>query len=212
MRTQTVLQGSRTRTQRGFTLMELMVVLAVVGVVMGLAVPNFTLFMRNSRLTGGANDVLASITRARTEAIKRQVPVAVCATADPNAVTPVCDMAATAWRQGWVVWVDADDDWVPDNNPNEPVLDRHPALDVSLTVRSNNSDRIKYGATGFSAPPGAGFVSTTSIAMCDSRGTALTLGASAARAIRIAATGRPRVTKDKAEVDAALAATGETCP
>lgn len=212
MRTQTVLPGA-SRTQSGFTLMELMVVLAVVGVIMGLAIPNFGLYIRNSRLTGAANDVLASITRARTEAIKRQVPVAVCATANPNAAVPVCSTAATAWRLGWVVWVDADNDWVPDNNLNEPVLDRHPALDVSLTVRSNNGDRVKYGATGFTAPPGA-FVSTTNIAMCDDRGTELTTaGVSAARAIRITATGRPRVTKDQTEVDTALTAIGGAgCP
>lgn len=212
MRTQTVLQGSGTRSQRGFTLMELMVVLAVVGVIMGMAVPNFSLYVRNSRLTGGANDVLASITRARTEAIKRQLSVAVCATDNPNIAVPVCSTAATAWRLGWVVWVDADNDWVPDNNVNEPVLERHPALDTTLTVRSNNSDRVKYGSTGFVSPPGA-FVSTTNIAMCDSRGTANTVGGgSAARAIRITATGRPRATKIQADVQAALAAIGQACP
>jgi type IV fimbrial biogenesis protein FimT len=213
MRTQTVLQDSRTRTQRGFTLMELMVVLAIVGVVMGLAVPNFNLYIRNSRLTGATNDVLGSISRARTEAIKRQVSVAVCATNNPNAATPACVTTATAWRQGWVVWVDTDNDWVPDA-VNEPVLERHPALDASLTVRSNLSDRVKYGATGFTVPPAAGFTSTTNIAMCDSRGTAPSVGGvSAARAIRISATGRPRATRTQADVLAALAAIGGPgCP
>lgn len=210
MRTQTLLTGSARRTQRGFTLMELMVVLAIVGVIMGLAVPNFGVYIRNSRLTAAANDLLGSITRARTEAIKRQVPVAVCATSNPNAAVPTCnDGPFTAW----VVWVDADNDWVPDNNVNEPVLDRHPALDASLTVQSDNDGRVKYLFTGFAAPASGGITPTSNIAMCDDRGTALTIaGVSAARAIRIAATGRARVTKDQADVDNTLAAIGENCP
>lgn len=213
MRTQTVLPGSASRTQRGFTLMELMVVLAIVGVIMGLAIPNFGVYIRNSRLTGAANDLLGSIARARTEAIKRQVSVVVCATDSPDADPPVCSTADTAWRQGWVVWVDTDNNWAPGAAVAEPVLERHPALDVSLTVRSDNSDRVKYGATGFSAPPSAGFVSTTNIAMCDDRGTDPTIaGVSAARALRISATGRPRVTKVQGEVDATLIAIGDPCP
>jgi type IV fimbrial biogenesis protein FimT len=194
--------------------MELMVVLAIASVVLGLAVPNFRTFMRNSRLVSAANDLLGSISLARTEAIKRQLPVAVCATADPNATPPVC---SGAWTQGassaWVVWVDADNDWVPDNNVNEPVLQRHVALDNTITVRSDNNGRIKYQLTGFSSPPSGGITPTANVAICDLRGTAMTFnGLSAARAVRVSATGRPRVSNSKAEVDATLAAIGVACP
>ena len=214
MQTQSYVRHGERRVQSGFTLMELMVVLAVVGVIMGFAVPNFSLYIRNSRLTGAANDLLASVTMARSEAIKRQLPVGVCASADPNVANPVCSGAtATAFRQGWIVWVDADNDWVPDNNVNEPVLDRHPALDVSLTVRSNNSRRIRYLANGFSSAAGPFGANTSNIAMCDARGTDPTIaGVSAARALRITATGRPRVTKIQADVNAALAVINANCP
>lgn len=214
MQTRSYNRHGDNRAQRGFTLMELMVVLAVVGVIMGIAVPNFSLYIRNSRLTGAANDLLASVTMARTEAIKRQLPVGICATANPNATPPVCSgAAATAWRDGWVVWVDADNDWVPDNVAAEPVLDRHPALDTTLTVRSNNSRRIRYLSTGFSSTAGPFGANTDNIAICDARGTQLTIaGASAGRALRIAPTGRPRVTKIQADVNAAIAAIGTACP
>lgn len=199
--------------QRGFTLMELMVVLALAAIIMSLAVPNFSAFMRNSRLTSGANDLLAALTMARTEAIKRQVPVAVCATTAPTVYPPVCN---GSWSSGtgWVVWVDADNDWTPDNDTvNEPVLLSHAALDSTITVRGNFSGRVKYLSTGFAAAPAGGFTSTSEIAICDARGTASAGNAgSAARAIRLSQTGRPRVTRIVSEVNASLTAIGATCP
>jgi prepilin-type N-terminal cleavage/methylation domain-containing protein len=214
MQTQSYVRHGERRVQRGFTLMELMVVLAVAGVIMGFAVPNFSLYIRNGRLTSAANDLLASVTLARTEAIKRQLPVGVCASANPTVANPACSGAtATAFRQGWIVWVDADNDWVPDNNVNEPVLDRHEALHASLTVRSNNSRRLRYLANGFSSGAGPFGANTNNVALCDARGTDPTVaGFSAARALRITATGRPRVTKIQGDVNAALAVINANCP
>ena len=64
----------------GFTLLEIMLVIALLAILLGLGAPSFTEFMRNSRITGKANDLLAGLNLARTEAIKRHVPVTVCAT------------------------------------------------------------------------------------------------------------------------------------
>src|SRR5207249_10519209 len=77
-------------TQRGFTLTELMVTLAVAGVLAMIAVPNMTTFIRNNRLSSASNDLLRSFYLARTEAIKHQANVVVCAVADPTLAVPVC--------------------------------------------------------------------------------------------------------------------------
>lgn len=55
---------------RGFTLIELMVTLAVVVVLLRVCVPGFVSMQRNSELTSAANGLLASINAARTEAMK----------------------------------------------------------------------------------------------------------------------------------------------
>lgn len=187
-----------------------MLTLAVAAVIMGLAVPNFTAFIRNNRLTSGANDLLGSLQLARTESIKRQVAVGVCATANPTAAVPVCSNGPFA--AGWVVWVDADNDWIPDNNVNEPVLSRHLALDTTLTVRSDNNGRMRYQATGFASPASGGITPTLNVAMCDVRGVVAQGTNSTARALVLTATGRARVTRVQTEVAAAMATIGGTCP
>jgi type IV fimbrial biogenesis protein FimT len=200
--------------QQGFTLMELMVALAVAGIILGIAVPNFRDFMRNSRLTSASNDLIASVNLARTEAVKRQLPVAICATANPNGTPPNC---SGAWASGassaWAVWVDFDNDWVIDNNVNEPVLRRHEALDASITMRSDNSGRVKYLPVGFGALPSGGFTPTANVVICDQRGIAIGLGGTpSARVILIAPTGRARVSRDQTEINNAITAIGGTCP
>lgn len=213
MRKRQHLQVTRPLRQRGFTLMELMVVVSLIGVAMALAIPNFRDFIRNSRITSAANGLLSGLAIARSEAIKRQTNVGICATSDPNATPPVC---SGAWAQGsssaWVVWVDANDNWIPDNIASEPVLYRSQALDSTIKMISDNSGRIRYTATGFASAPGGGFTNTTRIGMCDSRGTKITSGAdSAARAVLVTTTGRPRVTRVKSEIDA-LSGIGPVCP
>ena len=61
-------------------------------------------FFRNARITGAANDVMGGLHFARSEAIKRRVPVTLCTSADPLNNNPVCD--ASALLTGWVAFVD----------------------------------------------------------------------------------------------------------
>src|SRR5688572_17076888 len=125
------LPSSGSVCQRGFTLMELMVVIGLVAVIMGFAIPNMGQFIRNNRMTAAVNDLLAGVYRARTEAIKGRSWVVLCATTTPNAPVPACDGNPA---QGWVVFAD------PNNNgqvdAGEAVVLRHEALDSSITART----------------------------------------------------------------------------
>jgi len=89
--------------QSGFTVMELLLAIAVLAIVTTLAVPAFTQFIANNRLAAEANEMVASFQFARSEALKRGVPVQVCPSTDGNA-------CGGGWSDGWIAVADPGDD------------------------------------------------------------------------------------------------------
>src|SRR5258705_11399121 len=86
--------------QRGFTLTELLVTVAVAGVLAMVAVPNMRTFLQNNRFSGASNDLLRSFYLAPTEASKHPANVVVCASAAPMAAVPHCSYCPL---HGWGV-------------------------------------------------------------------------------------------------------------
>jgi type IV fimbrial biogenesis protein FimT len=78
--------------QFGFTLVELMVSVALVGILLTLAVPSFRELILNQYVRGGASDLQTALYFARSEAIKRAAQIDVVPT-------------GTNWRSGWTVQV-----------------------------------------------------------------------------------------------------------
>ncbi len=87
------------RDNRGFTLFELLIVIAIAGIVAGLAIPSFNTQIRNNSSVAVSNEFSDSLGFARSEAIKRADRISVCSSRTGTA----CD---GEWRQGYIVFVD----------------------------------------------------------------------------------------------------------
>ncbi|SET73487.1 GspH/FimT family pseudopilin [Stenotrophomonas indicatrix] len=86
---------STVATSSGFTLLELMVTVAVLAILITVALPSFSAMIVGNRITAAGNDLMAGLQFARHEAIRRNAAVQVCASADGQA----CSEA------GWQRWI-----------------------------------------------------------------------------------------------------------
>lgn len=84
----------------GFTLFELMLTLGLAAVLMGLAAPSVTEFVRSSRLAGGARDLVMDFGLARDEAVMRATRVTICGSSN------LTNCANVGWDGGRIVFVD----------------------------------------------------------------------------------------------------------
>lgn len=91
--------ATRRVAERGFTLIEVMIVLALLAVFSAIAVPAFSSMTLTSKLRAQANALSAGVVLARSEAIKRNQVVRLCATDDGA----TCSGDVGSWGNGWIV-------------------------------------------------------------------------------------------------------------
>lgn len=83
----------------GFTILELMITVAVLVILATVAVPNLRSTIQNNRMTAQTNGFLTAFQLARSEALKRNAPVSVCPSTNGASCTG-------DWEDGWIVFVD----------------------------------------------------------------------------------------------------------
>lgn len=128
----------RTIVMRGFSAIELMVTLAVAGILLGIGIPAFAALIANQQITAAVNDFTAAINLTRAEAIRR------------GGHANLVPADGRDWKSGWVVFVDGNDNMRPD--PDEQLVFSHDPLPDRLTVESDFTDSsakyIAYNGSG----------------------------------------------------------------
>lgn len=88
----------------GFSLIELMVAVAILAIVAALAAPALQTFVSRSNMRGISADFTLAIQRARTEAINRNQCVGICMSSATDATSPTCTSSGQNWGVGWIVF------------------------------------------------------------------------------------------------------------
>lgn len=164
---------------RGWTLAGLLVFLAVMAVLSGLATPSFRALAWDSRRSAAVNHLVRGLHLARAEAAKRARPVTLCPV-DPYGQ---CLGKTGAWPWGWMVFVDLDDDSPSRRDPGEPVL--HVAPGSESVALSSNRASFTLRPFGIRSVNG-------SISFCDP------VQGRPGRTVIVSYTGRPRVSHNMA--------------
>ena len=166
------------RVASGFSLVELMLVLAVLAVLAAIAVPSYEALMRNARLSTTSGELFAALFHARSEAIRRGRRATLCTSADGESCT-----AGIGWEPGWILFDDENGNGQRD--AGEELVHVTGARSDRLAIRGNDPVRnyVSYVPSGVTRTA-SGALQMGTLTVCD-RGLA--------RKIVISATGRPRM-------------------
>lgn len=134
----------------GFTLVELMITLAVMAILLALATPSFEGLIASSRLASATNELNATLRQARSEAMRRGQRVTVCASANGNQCTN------NDWTSGWIMFVDRTRGAAA-VDAGETILQVFPALTGGVVAQgqANVARFVSFSSDGQSRTMGA---------------------------------------------------------
>lgn len=129
--------------QQGLSLIETLVVLAVLALLLGLAVPGMAGWRARQGLQALTEEVWSDLVLARSQALVRQQRVVLC----PAAAEQRCDPQGQ-WQQGWLVFLDSNH--TGQREAQEPVLQSRGPLPRGVRLQGNStvSKGVRYGSDG----------------------------------------------------------------
>jgi len=144
---------------RGFTLVEMMVTVAIAAALVGLGAPSLRSLLARHAVANEAGAMLDAVRLARSEAMKRGGPVILCKT-NPLAASACSTDARVGW-QTWLVYADANRSGA--SEAGEPVVRAQPTVPARVLVTADaRLASVRFESTGIvlasSAPDGVVFV------------------------------------------------------
>lgn len=142
------------RKSSGFTLLEVIVVVAIVAIMTTLALPSVTALVQSNAVSSNVNGLMADIRFARSEAVRRGGAVIMCRSDDPEATPPACNTTAgtNGWVSGWIIFEDRDNSQTysaaGDQGQLLKVQGPITNLDSIMETSGSGSTKLQFNATG----------------------------------------------------------------
>jgi len=144
---------------KGFSLLELIVVILIIAILVGTAIPSFTQSIQNNRLVTEVNELITGISKARQAAIAEGTEAIICHSVDPNAASPTCGGTDSSWKTGYLVYVKNKDSITTDdpaslnyNRVNDELISQivgsNEATHTVTPTNPNSAQHIAFNSIG----------------------------------------------------------------
>ncbi|MBI5753101.1 MAG: GspH/FimT family pseudopilin [Hydrogenophilales bacterium] len=133
---------------RGFTLIELVMSIAIVGILLTVGIPSFRELITNNRIVSQTNDFVSDLAHARAEAVRRNTRVTICRSNTGTSCVP-----ASSWADGWIVFTDPGGfGTYTSTSADEKLLRVHSAMPTGMTLAvagfQNSGDYLQFLPSG----------------------------------------------------------------
>ena len=137
--------ATRTKIRRalGFTMIELLMTIAIAAILTSLTIPSFRYITNSNRIASELNGLLGDLQLARSQAIRDGRYVTVCQSSDSNTCTNSND-----WRGGWIVFSDPTNVGIWDAGEIY-IRKQKPFSGTDTFVASNNVSVITFNREGY---------------------------------------------------------------
>ncbi len=145
-------------TERGFTLLELLVTIAVAAIVMAVAVPSFRTIVISNRLSSAANEYVAALTEAKLEAVRRNRETLMCGSSGNPASGSFSGACPVSSPAGTVIALTV----ANDGSVSPTVVRESPPTFSGITVA--NVRALRFSGQGLARAPGQSALAANLIA------------------------------------------------
>lgn len=159
---------------KGFTLLELLIVISIVGILASVAVPSFKSSLTKNKRSAESENIIRDINIARSEAIKRGQRVVLC-TGD----TSGCNNS-TNWTNGWIAFVDEDKNNNKGSSEQILRIGELKSPNFTLIGSTDIAHAIKFQADGLA-------IATGTLTLCNGDDT------NTAKALILSTSGKPKI-------------------